>query len=408
MALFNHKIRLIDIIREIPDVELSLLAKETHVDYCCKVLNGKLMFYLLLYGMLKIDRMSQRGLADAFSSPMFRMIFNTSIKKEISHSSISERLSVIELDFFRRAYDIIYKRFNFLYSKKEIAGMSLQRVDSTLVADAGNKLLQGMTSGNQHMKKKMIKYTMTFDGMFASFSQLHTQEKYASESLAIPENVMGHFKQTKDHAKVYLFDRGVSSALKFAEMNNSEDLHFIGRLLENRKLSIVEERSVESVEFEHGELLKDDLVQINAYKKTINSKGKVVNRYMLVEDIFRVISFKPEKAKEAILLITNITNLPADTIAEMYKRRWDIEVFFRFLKQELNFSHFLSLNENGIQVIMYMTMITAMMTMIYKKENEIGYKTAVRRMGIELETLVIAIAVVQSGGDLKKVNLDDP
>ncbi len=408
MALFNHKIRLIDIIREIPDVELSLLAKETHVDYCCKVLNGKLMFYLLLYGMLKIDRMSQRGLADAFSSPMFRMIFNTSIKKEISHSSISERLSVIELDFFRRAYDIIYKRFNFLYSKKEIAGMSLQRVDSTLVADAGNKLLQGMTSGNQHMKKKMIKYTMTFDGMFASFSQLHTQEKYASESLAIPENVMGHFKQTKDHAKVYLFDRGVSSALKFAEMNNSEDLHFIGRLLENRKLSIVEERSVESVEFEHGELLKDDLVQINAYKKTINSKGKVVNRYMLVEDIFRVISFKPEKAKEAILLITNITNLPADTIAEMYKRRWDIEVFFRFLKQELNFSHFLSLNENGIQVIMYMTMITAMLTMIYKKENEIGYKTAVRRMGIELETLVIAIAVVQSGGDLKKVNLDDP
>ena len=115
MALFNHKIRLIDIIREIPDVELSLLAKETHVDYCCKVLNGKLMFYLLLYGMLKIDRMSQRGLADAFSSPMFRMIFNTSIKKEISHSSISERLSVIELDFFRRAYDIIYNRSNFLY-----------------------------------------------------------------------------------------------------------------------------------------------------------------------------------------------------------------------------------------------------------------------------------------------------
>ena len=82
MALFNHKISLVDIIREIPDAELSRLAKETHVDYCTKVLNGKLMFYLLLYGMLKIDRMSQRGLADAFSSPMFRMIFNTGSKKK--------------------------------------------------------------------------------------------------------------------------------------------------------------------------------------------------------------------------------------------------------------------------------------------------------------------------------------
>lgn len=408
MALFNHKISLVDIIREIPDAELSRLAKETHVDYCTKVLNGKLMFYLLLYGMLKIDRMSQRGLADAFSSPMFRMIFNTGSKKEISHSSISERLSVIELDFFRRAYDSIYKRFNSIYSKKEIAGMSLQRVDSTLVAEASNKLLQGMTCGNEHKKKKMIKYTMTFDGMFPSFSELHTQAKYISESLAIPESVINHCKKEKDHAKVYLFDRGVASAFKFAEMKNTDSLLFIGRLLETRKLSIVEERSVESVEFEHGELLKDDLVRIYASPRKINSKGNIVKQHVLVDDVFRIVRFRPEKAEKDILLITNITKLPADTIAEMYKRRWDIEVFFRFLKQELNFSHFLSLNENGIQVIMYMTMITAMLTMIYKKENVIGYKTAVRRMGIELETLVMAIAVVQSGGDLKKVDLDDP
>ena len=218
MALFNHKIRLIDIIREIPDAELSRLAKETHVDYYSKVLNGKLMFYLLMYGMLKIDRMSQRGLADAFSSPMFRMLFNTGSKKEISHSSISERLSVIELDFFIRAYDSIYKRFNSLYSKKEIAGMSLQRVDSTLVADAGNKLLQGLTCGNVDNKKKMIKYTVAFDGMFASFSQTHSQTRYNNESVAIPENIINHFKKEKDHAKVYVFDRGVNSGLKFAEL----------------------------------------------------------------------------------------------------------------------------------------------------------------------------------------------
>lgn len=407
MALFNHKIRLVDIIRKIPDAELSRLAKETHVDYCSKVLNGKLMFYLLLYGMLKIDRISQRGLADAFSSPMFRMIFNTGNKREISHSSISERLSVIELDFFRRSYDSIYKRFNSLYSKKEIAGMSLQRVDSTLVAEASNKLLQGLTCGNEYKKKKMMKYTIAFDGMFASFPQIHSREEYASESLAIPENVINHCKQTKDHAKVYLFDRGVNSGYKFVEMKNTDNLFFIGRLVENRKLKIIEERLLEGVDFNYGVLLRDDLVQIYGSSNTLNNKGNVVKKSELLEETFRVIRFKPAKTEEDILLITNIVNLPANTIAEMYKQRWDIEVFFRFLKQELNFSHFLSLNENGIQVIMYMTMITAMLIMIYKKENAIGYKTAVRRMGIELETLVMAIAVVQSGGDLKKVNLDD-
>lgn len=125
-------------------------------------------------------------------------------------------------------------------------------------------------------------------------------------------------------------------------------------------------------------------------------------------EVHRVVRFSPENAAEDIVLITNMLEQPADEIASMYKRRWDIEVFFRFLKQELNFSHFLSLNENGIQVLLYMTMITAMLVMIYKKENQIGYKTAIRRMGIELENLIMAVLVLQSGGDLRKVDLPDP
>lgn len=92
----------------------------------------------------------------------------------------------------------------------------------------------------------------------------------------------------------------------------------------------------------------------------------------------------------------------------MYRRRWNIEVWFRFLKQELNFSHFLSLNENGIRIVLYMTLIVAILIRIYKQENQLGYKTAKRRMEIELQELIIAIAVVHSGGDLKRLNLPAP
>ena len=139
MNLFKHKLRLTDIIRQIPDAELTRLAIESKVDYCTKVLSGKLVFYLFLYGHLCINRLSQRGLADAFASPMFKLIFDTKGRKTISHSSISERLSVIDLSFFERAYDCIYRRFSSLYSRNEIEKMQLQRVDSTLVAEAGNK-----------------------------------------------------------------------------------------------------------------------------------------------------------------------------------------------------------------------------------------------------------------------------
>jgi predicted SprT family Zn-dependent metalloprotease len=368
--------------------------------------------------MLCVDRLSQRGLRDAFSSPLFRTLFNYSGKKGISHSSISDRLAVLNVDFFKNVYEYMYHKFSQLYSDEAIAGMRLQRVDSTLVKESSNKLHEGLTCGNDYKKGKMLKYTINFDGMFATMGSVHKEECYASESLALPENVMNHFKKEKDHATVYLFDRGQSSGEAFSKMKNREGLQFVGRLLENRSLKVIKEFACHEVEFTYGELLEDKVVQLY---KTVHEKGKNgkdVRKQVLVDEVFRVIKFKPVGKEEAIILITNIMDvledeqdvfvISADTIAAMYKRRWDIEVFFRFIKQELNFSHFLSLTENGIEIILYMTMITAMLVMIYKKENKIGYKTAVRRMRIELECLITAIIVIESGGDLKKTQLPDP
>ena len=99
--------------------------------------------------------------------------------------------------------------------------------------------------------------------------------------------------------------------------------------------------------------------------------------------------------------MTNDFDLSAKEIAAIYKRRWDIEVFFRFLKQELNVSHLVSLNNNGMQVIIYVTLIVAMLILIYKKANNIGYKTAKKRFKMEIRNLTIALIVVQCGGDPK-------
>ena len=51
------------------------------------------------------------------------------------------------------------------------------------------------------------------------------------------------------------------------------------------------------------------------------------------------------KNGQRILVLTNDFELSAKDIADYYKKRWDIEVFFRFLKQELNLSHLVSLDK---------------------------------------------------------------
>jgi transposase len=244
--------------------------------------------------------------------------------------------------------------------------------------------------------------------MYGSCAATHTEEKYASECLALPENVIAHFKKSADHAEVYVFDRGQSSAESFREMKSHKGLLFVGRLLENRKLHIVRDFDLTFRRFQWGELKQDAIVYLYKQETVEGKNGKPVKRQVLVKETFRIIRFRPEHGKEDIVLITDIFRLRAETIVGMYRRRWDIEVFFRFLKQEVNFSHFISLNENGIQVILYMTLIAAMLIMIYKKENETGFKTAKRRIKIELQEWITAIAVIASGEDLRKANLPAP
>lgn len=49
--------------------------------------------------------------------------------------------------------------------------------------------------------------------------------------------------------------------------------------------------------------------------------------------------------------------------------------------------------------MLYMTMIAAMLVLIYKRANKIGYKTAKRRVALEVRDLAIAMIVVRCGGD---------
>lgn len=60
------------------------------------------------------------------------------------------------------------------------------------------------------------------------------------------------------------------------------------------------------------------------------------------------------------------------------------------------------MNENGIQIILYMTMILAMLILIYKKHNQLGYKTAKRRFKMELDNYITALIIEACGGDSSK------
>lgn len=91
-----------------------------------------------------------------------------------------------------------------------------------------------------------------------------------------------------------------------------------------------------------------------------------------IDTPFRCIEgqLKRKLTNQKILFLTNIFDIPANDIAEIYKERWAIERFFRFIKQNLNFSHFFAYNLNGIQVMLYMMLIAAIILMVYIQQNQ--------------------------------------
>jgi hypothetical protein len=323
---------------------------------------------------------------DIFNSSAFKFLFNLDSKRKVRYNSISERLTKIKIDFFKKSYELIYNQFSKYYNEEEIENLNLIRVDSTMVAEAANKLKKGMNIGKKKDGKKQIKFTVAYDGKYPCMSELFTDKSYLSEDLAIPEVVYRYAEKNKN--SVFVFDRGVAKRQVFCNLNQ-QDTYFVTRLKDKFRYRIIKQiedgknRPVGSLE-----LISDQVIQLG-----------VPNSKKFLEDSFRLIIAINPKNKITYYFLTNMLDEKVETILSSYKKRWDIEVFFRFLKQELNFAHITSTSENGMMIMMYMTMIASMLVLTYKRINNVGYKTAVRRISFELNEFIIKLIVRHCGGD---------
>jgi hypothetical protein len=398
MSVFkDHKVGVNDILQVIPESLLANLSVTTNVDHYSKVLHGQKMFYLLMYGVLENERLSQRSLEDTFNDPFFKQLFNLNEEETVRRSSISERLSKINPDYFKQIYDCIYDQFSNYYSSKEQEKYNLIRVDSTMVADTTGKLVDGLDNKSG---KRTTKYSVCFDGILPSELNVFTDARYLSEEMALPEVIWNHVKKESDHKNIYIIDRGLQSTRTMKNFSENK-IAFVIRSKENRKYIEKENLILENQNTDLGEsiLLKDSMVHLYTGKPILNKRGNKHYKEELVETDFRLIIVRNKIDEKEYWLLTNDFKLSPKEIAQFYRRRWDIEVFFRFIKQELNVSHLVSLNKNGMQVMIYVTLIVAMLILVYKKANNIGYKTAKRRFTMELRNLTVAMIVVQCGGN---------
>jgi hypothetical protein len=162
---------------------------------------------------------------------------------------------------------------------------------------------------------------------------------------------------------------------------DSNGVFFVVRHKDNLQYTTIKENVLP--ENRHKNILIDELIEL----KTPKSKRTYPKR-------LRRVAVWDDKNGQVIELITNQMSWTANTISELYKSRWQIEIFFREIKQNLHIKSFIGTTENAVMIQIW----TALITILILK----GLK-AMAKYGWQLSNLIAFIRL----NLFVKINLQD-
>ena len=152
-----------------------------------------------------------------------------------------------------------------------------------------------------------------------------------------------------------LFDKAYNNYALFDQWN-SNDTYFVTRLKNNAKEVLLEEFDLS--EATPNEILRD--VKIALSYKDREAAQKQVE--------LRLVSFYHQQKNKVYYFLTNLFDLPAAQIAMLYKKRWEIELLFKKIKQNFPLQYFYGDNQNAIQIQIWCTLIALLLITIMKKQ----------------------------------------
>jgi hypothetical protein len=146
----------------------------------------------------------------------------------------------------------------------------------------------------------------------------------------------------------YVLDRGFQSDDLLGEIIQT-DSDFVVRLRKSDRYEVIEPRGLTAADLAAG-VQSDTLVRV----------GWRADRTAELPPLRRV-AVRVEGKDEPLVLLTSCLDLPAELIALMYQHRWQVELFFRWLKCMTHREHFYSESPEGMTLQLYVTLIATLL-----------------------------------------------
>ena len=141
---------------------------------------------------------------------------------------------------------------------------------------------------------------------------------------------------------IYTYDKGYCDYAWFREID-AKGAFFVTRLKQNARLSVVGQHLAPN---ERLGVVADDTVELELQGASEAYPGKL-----------RRVKFHDAETDKDYIFLTNNFRLSAATAAAIYKRRWQIELFFKWIKQNLQIRTFLGTSENAVMTQIWVALI---------------------------------------------------
>ncbi|MFF0947798.1 IS4 family transposase [Rhizobium leguminosarum] len=340
-----------DLLKRIPWSVFDRLVDEHGADKHVRRLSTKDQFIALLYGQLA-GAVSLREIAGGLESHAARLYHLGA--RPVSRSTLADANA-------KRSSAVFAGLFADLAAK---AGRGLRRAmgEATYLIDATSVRLSG--AGSQWARfshqacgaKVHVVYDANDDRpIYAAVTPANVNDITAAKAMPI------------EPGATYVFDLGYYDFGWWAKMDKA-GCRIVTRFKSHTPLAVTREQAVEDA----GSILSDRIGLLPA--------RQAKSRRNPFSDPVREVTVRTDTGK-VLRILSNDLEAPAQEIADLYKRRWAIELFFRWVKQTLKIKHFLGASENAVRIQIAVALIAfLLLRMAQADQNTVQSPLAFARL----------------------------
>lgn len=337
-------------------------------------LPGEAVFICLLNGLLNHEELTQRVLEETYTKQT---------GQHADHSSFGKRLKRLPAAYFADIYNDLYQKIAPQATPGERRALRLRWVDATLVTLSSKLMSFGLSSGTRkgsgsHKTVKTV-WEVQENGLP---HYLCKQQSESSDSVALGGTMTTHAKE----GDLFIFDKGCKSRQRLRELSVRHAFFLTPHAHQGLRIS-QEVFCATTPHLPSHPPQKDEVpfVVLRAELGVFASPSLACESPSGWEDLPLVLihGSRYDSRTKKWTPITLMTNLAYDAetklcggfsfeqLMEVYRRRWDIEIHFKFLKQHLSYDHLTSRCENGIEVMIYMSLIAAVLLIWFQRQTGI-------------------------------------